>query len=287
MEPVNEFMYNLNSIGIAGLLFVAMALAIERGYRLGLKSQPAANEAFKSHVNAIAASLVGILALLLGFTFSLALQRFDSRSEIVVDEANAIGTAHLRSQLLPASVRGDVQKLLREYLDLRVLASGITLAEQAERETLLAKADEIQAALWEYARKAAEQDPNPVTVGLFIQSLNELIDTFARRDAALNRHVPEVVLLLLFGTFLMAGAIVGYSSGVAGHRASFVTYIMVALISILVFIILDLDRPRRGLIQVSQVSLIRLQGTIAAGTNGAAQTNFQSGVPRPAATKRY
>jgi hypothetical protein len=156
-----------------------------------------ANEAFKSHVNTIAASLVGILALLLGFTFSLSLHRFDSRSEAVVDEANAIGTTYLRSQLLPAEVRNDVKKLLREYLDLRVKASTMTLADQAQRELLFAQAGHTQTALWGYARQAAERDPNPVTSGLFIQILNELIDCFGKRDAALNRHVPEIVLLLL------------------------------------------------------------------------------------------
>ena len=268
---MKEFMYNINSVLIAGVLFVSMVLAIEMGYRLGLRTRVSANDAFKTHVNTIGASLLGILALLLGFTLSLSLQRFDNRSQAVVEEANAIGTAYLRSQLLPASVRNDVQKLLREYLDLRIQAGAITLADQAERVVVLADANRTQTALWDYARQAAEEEPNPVTVGLFIQSLNELIDNFGRRDAALNRHVPEAVLLLLYGTFLMAGAIVGYGSGIAGYRTSFATYIMVALIVVLVFIIIDLDRPRRGLIQVSQKSLIDLQAVINADTNADGQ----------------
>ena len=268
---MKEFMYNINSVLIAGVLLVSMVLAIEMGYRLGLRTQVAANDAFKTHVNTIGASLLGILALLLGFTFSLSLQRFDNRSQAVVEEANAIGTTYLRSQLLPASVRSDVQKLLREYLELRIQASAITLVDQAEREMLLAKANHAQTALWAYARQAAEEEPNPVTSGLFIQSLNELIDNFGKRDAALNRHVPEVVLLLLYVTFLMAGAIVGYGSGVAGYRTSFATYIMVALIVVLVFIIIDLERPRRGLIEVSQKSLIDLQTVINMDTKADAQ----------------
>ncbi len=282
---MKEFMYDIDSSVIAVVLFISMALVIEVGYRLGLRTQVSADSSFKAHVNAIAASLVGILALLLGFTFSLSLHRFDSRSEAVVDEANAIGTTYLRSQLLPISVRGDVQTLLREYLDLRVRASAVMLSDRAERELLVAKAIRTQTALWGYARQAAEQDPNPVTSGLFIQSLNELIDTFGKRDAALDRHVPEVVLLLLYGTFLMAGAIVGYSAGVAGHRASFVTYVMVALIVVLVFIILDLDRPRRGLIEVSQESLIGLQAAMNAGTSADAQQSIPSDDQRPAGTR--
>lgn len=260
-------MYNINSVLIAGILFVSMVLAIEMGYRLGIKAQSSANDAFKTHVNTVGASILGILALLLGFTFSLSLQRFDSRSQAVVEEANAIGTTYLRSQLLPASVRSDIQKLLREYVDARIQASAISLDGQAERETLLTKAKHIQSALWDYAQQAAEEEPSPVTTGLFIQSLNELIDNFGKRNAALNRHVPEVVLLLLYGTFLMAGAVVGYGSGVAGYRTSVATYIMVVLIMVLVFIVIDLDRPRRGLIQVDQSPLIELQTDLSTNTN--------------------
>jgi hypothetical protein len=84
-------------------------VGIEMSYRMGLRTRVSADEASKAHINTIAASLLGILALLLGFTFSLSLQPFDSRSAAVVDEANAIGTAYLRAQLLPASVRSDVR----------------------------------------------------------------------------------------------------------------------------------------------------------------------------------
>ena len=279
-------MYDIDTVWIVVILFISMVLAIEIGSRLGLRPRGSVSAGFTTHVNTIAASLVGILALLLGFAFSSSLHRFDDRSEAVVDEANAIGTAYLRSHLLPASVRSDVQKLLREYLDLRVQTSTVPLSDQSERELLVAKASRTQTALWDYALQAAEQDPNPVTSGLFIQSLNEVIDSLGKRDAALRRHVPEVALLLLYGTFLMAGAIVGYSAGVAGYRASFITYIMVALITLLVFIILDLDRPRRGLIEVSQESLIDLQAKIKVSMRADARQPIPADVQRPAGTER-
>jgi FtsH-binding integral membrane protein len=261
---MSEFFYGINSAAIALALFLSMAIAIEAGYRIGRKRQRSVDEAFKTHVNSIAAALLGLLALLLGFTLSLSLTRFDTRSAAVVAEANAIGTTWLRAQLLPAPVRGEVQKLLRVYADQRIAASGTNLAEREAREMLTAKANHTQAALWSLALQAAELAPNPVSTGLFVQSLNEMIDAMGSREAALDRHVPELVLLLLYATFLMTGAIVGYSAGVAGHRASFVTYVMVALIVVLVFVILDLDRPRRGLIQVSQKSLVELGRTMTA-----------------------
>jgi uncharacterized membrane protein (Fun14 family) len=263
---------------IAGVLFGSMLLAIEIGLRVGFSAKNSATEASRSHVSAIQSSILGILALLLAFTFSLSLQRFDSRSEAVVNEANAIGTAYLRAQLLPASLRDDAQVALREYLELRVQASAVSGIERAEREELLTKTARSQTTLWGFARRAAEANPNPVTSGLFIQSLNEVFDAFGRRVAALDRHVPEMVLLLLYVTFVMAGAIVGFASGAGGHRPSMVSYIMIVLMVVLVFIILDLDRPRRGVIEVSQKSLYDLQAAIkgeakALGTQPPANTS--------------
>ncbi|MDP1765388.1 MAG: hypothetical protein Q8K83_00660 [Methylotenera sp.] len=116
--------------------------------------------------------------------------------------------------------------------------------------------------MWRYAIQAAERDAGPVTSGLFIQSLNEVIDSFGRRVATIDRHVPEAVLLLLSFVFIVTCSILGFSIGITGHRPSLVSYIMIGLIVLLVFIIIDLDHPRRGLIQVSQKSLIDLQTSI-------------------------
>lgn len=265
---MGEIMYSQSSLLIIGVLFVSLILAVEAGYRLGSRAYTSATEAATSHINGIQASMLGVLALLLGFTFSLSLQRYDNRSAAVVDEANAIGTAYLRAQLLPSSIRNEVQTLLRSYLDERVQEGTIPLSQEAERQKLLAQASQDQNILWRYALQAAEEDRSPTTSGLFIQSLNELIDSFGRRNAALERHVPEVVMLLLYGTFLITWGIVGYAAGIAGHRVSSAAYIMLVLILLVVFIIIDLDRPRRGLIEINQTSLIELQTSIQAAQDG-------------------
>ncbi len=255
-------MYDVPSPLISlGLLF-SMAIVIELGFRVGCWVQNGATEPAKAHMGAIQGSLLGILALLLGFTFSISLTRHDDRSTAVVDESNAIGTGWLRSRLLPEPSQGEVRPLLRDYLDLRVEAAAVNLIHTHDRAAILAKTNTKLDQLWTTAVQAASADPNPVTVGLFIQSLNDMIDSFGSRDAALNRHVPELVLTLLYMTLLMAGGVIGFTAGLSGHRTSFVTYIMVALIVVLVFIIIDLDRPRRGLIQVSQKSLLELQTAV-------------------------
>jgi hypothetical protein len=261
---MKEIMYDQSSVLIAALLFVSMTIVIELGFRIGRRSHNVIDDSSKDHVTTIQASLLGVLALLLGFTFSISLQRYDTRSQAVVDEANAVGTAYLRAQLLPDAVRADVLATLRRYLDERIRAGAINLTDERDRLPLLAAANDTFTQLWTQARQAAAIDPNPVTTGLYIQALNDMIDAFGRRDAALNRHVPEVVLFLVYGTFLMTGTIVGYASGLRGHRASFVTHVMVTLIVLLVFIIIDLDRPRRGLIQVNQDSMLELRDAMAA-----------------------
>jgi hypothetical protein len=254
-----QIMYNLNSALLIGILFLVSVLAMEAGYYLGRRAPARSNPAANDHIVAIQAAVLGVLALLLGFTFSLALQRYDRRSEAVVSEANAIGTTYLRTDLLPPSIRDEVQILLRTYLDGRVQESTVSLSKREQRQALLAQSSQDQEVLWRYALQAAEQDKNPVTSGLFIESLNELIDSFDSRNAALDRHVPETVMLLLYGAFLMSWGIVGYASGIAGHRPSFTAYLMVVLVLVVIFIIVDLDRPRRGLIEIDHASLTALQ----------------------------
>ena len=252
-------MYDHSSFLIVSILLGVLLLAIEAGYRLGLSLADGTDEAPKGQIGAIQASLLGVLALLLGFTFSLALQRHDSRSQAVITEANAIGTAILRADLLPPPLHIQARDKLREYLDLRVEAGSISLDQSAERSAVLRKTLDVQGQLWKLGTLAVQENPSPVPSGLFIQSLNDLIDAYGVRDSALNRHVPEIVLFLLFGAFALTACLVGYASGIARHRASFPTYILVLLIAFLVFLIIDLDRPRRGLIEVSQQSLVELQ----------------------------
>lgn len=242
-----------------------MILAIEVGHYIGrlVKSRPGAPP--KEHVGSIQAALLGMLALLMGFTLSLSLQRFDSRSAYMVEEANAIGTAYLRAQFLPLSVRDDVQRLFRTYTELRIEAGNLATIDDVHRGSILRETNVKQDELWALAKRAVEEDANPVRTGLFVQALNDAIDASSRREEALNRHIPDIVLILLFGTFLMVGVIVGYSSGIGGYRAFFATYVMLGLIVVLVFIIIDVDRPRRGLVEVKQASMISLLATMKPG----------------------
>jgi len=129
----------------------------------------------------------------------------------------------------------------------------------------------MAAQLWGQAVRAAEEDGRLVTSRLFIQSLNELIDAFGTRNAALDRHIPEIVLFLMFATFVMTTATVGYASGTAGHRATFAAFVLLGFIVLVVYLIIDLDRPRRGSIQVRLENLFSLEQTIGIAQGRKAQ----------------
>jgi hypothetical protein len=264
---MGEFMYDINTGLIVLVLLVSMIVVVELGYRAGRYKKIPEHGALEEHINLIQAAVLGLLALLLGFTFSLSIQRFDSRSEAVVDETNAIGTVYLRVQFLPASLRDDALKLMREYIDLRVQTATVTTVDTAQRAALLAKAGQVQGALWGHAVRGFGLEPNAEGVSLFARALNDMFDSFGRRNAGLDRHVPELVLLLMYAAMLMASGIIGVASGMGGNRPSIVSYIMIAMIVVVVYVILDLDRPRRGLIRVDNTSLIELQTAIHADTD--------------------
>jgi hypothetical protein len=198
-----------------------------------------------------------------------------------VAEANAIGTTYLRARLLPRELRDEVQGQLRQYLDLRLQEGRISSADTVERASPLRQANLTAARLWDHAVRAAEQDAGPVTSGLFIQALNELIDANGARNASLSRHVPEVVLLLMFATIVMTTATLGYASGIAGHRVTLAAFVLVILIALVVFLIVDLDRPRRGIIQVSQETLLNLQQTMGDAQVPAAEAGSPAHAPQP------
>src|SRR5678815_2196680 len=150
LRIMKELMYDINAGLIAAVLLAVVLAAIEIGFRIGRRNRGAAlDDDDKAHINATQSSTLGILALLLAFTFSLSLQRFDTRSDAMVDEANAIGTAYLRTQMLPVPLRDETRALLREYVDVRVKAGTLSIVEEEQWGPLIARAADLQNALWD------------------------------------------------------------------------------------------------------------------------------------------
>jgi len=253
-----EMLYGLNEWLIALIICTLFLCAIEIGFRLGRREKSKDNELTKSQINMLQAASLGLLALLLGFTFSMALARFDTRKQLVLEEANAIGTTYLRAQLLPDPARKEVSDLLRRYVDVRLefYQSGIN---QRKLQRVDEETDKIHKALWAYAIAAGGQDSRAIPTGLFIQTLNEVIDLHAKRVTAMENHVPENIFLVLLIVAMLSLGLVGYGSGMAKNRNLLPTLISIILIASVILLIMDLDRPRRGFIKVSQQSLSDLR----------------------------
>ena len=150
----------------------------------------------RNHVEALQSAVLVLLALLLGFTFAMAVSRFDTRKGLVLEEANAIGTTSLRAQFLSEPQRSEALALLRQYVSARLDFYGAGI-DQVRLEAASAAAQGIMNRLWALAVTAAAADPRSVPTGLFAQSLNDLIDANEKRRVALDNHVPEAVVYLL------------------------------------------------------------------------------------------
>jgi hypothetical protein len=243
-------------------VFVTLLLLIlpEVGYRVGLRLYAAGDEARKSQLGALQGALLGMLGLLLGFTFSMAVERYDQRRQLVVIEANAIGTAWLRAGLLPGEHPQPVKDLLRDYVDVRLRAPQ-ALRDPALLNEGLRRSAEIQATLWRHAEASAKEEPNDITA-TFIESMNSVIDTHAERLAASRRRIPTGVWLILVLVAAVGCWTSAYASGSQGVRSGFTSALLPLLIAVLILLIFDLTNERHGIIGVSQQPLIDLQSAI-------------------------
>jgi hypothetical protein len=212
-------------------------------------------------VGTIVAASLGLLAFLLAFTFGMAASRFDTRQTLVLDEANAIGTTYLRAALLPEPHRTEIRKLLRDYVDLRLEA-----AQRGMVGPALARSEKLQGRLWAQAVIVGEKNPTPVT-GLFIQSLNEVIDLHAKRvEMGMRNRVPLTIWGALYLTAILALAEVGYHAGLSSTTRTPATLTLVVMFSGVLWLIAELDRPQEGLLRASQQAMIDLQKSLTTAT---------------------
>jgi len=239
---------------------VILLAVAEAGCRSGRRLFEARDEARRSQIGVVQAAMLGMLGLLLGFTFSMAAERYDTRRGLVVQEANTIGTTWLRASLLPEPHPGAVKDLLREYVDVRIRARE-ALSDPARLSEGLRRSSEIQSTLWQHAEAAAREAPNDIT-STFVTTLNDVIDTDAERVAAMRNRIPVVVWLILVVVAAAGCWTSAYAAGANGVRTALTSVFLPALITVVILLIADLTSERRGIIHVSQQPLIDLQNAI-------------------------
>jgi Arc/MetJ family transcription regulator/uncharacterized RDD family membrane protein YckC len=242
----------LDALPLWGLflaILIVVLLSVEVGYRVGKGRERQPHEK-EEPVGEMVGAMLGLLAFILAFTFGLAATRYDTRRQLVVEEANAIGTTYLRAGMLPEK-RDDVRALLRDYVNVRLDA--ITPGRLAEG---IKRSEDIQNRLWELTTAIAEKNPNSIVIGLFVQSLNETIDLHAKRlTAAVRSRVPSIIWAALYGISILSFAAMGYQSGLMGTVRSPAILAVAFTFSTVIFLIADLDRPQEGFLTVSQQAM--------------------------------
>jgi hypothetical protein len=240
------------------VLTVLLTLAsVEVGYWLGRWRLKGEHE-LDTTANAIVGTTLGLLAFTLAFTFAMAASRYDTRKELVLEEANAIGTTYLRAMMLPAPHASAVRKQLREYVDTRLEAA----LTPGESSPALARSEQLHTQLWREAVAVASAQSDSVINGLFIASLNDVIDLHSKRLAGWRNRIPGTIWFYLFVTAALGMASMGYHAGLSGSRRTMAVIFLTVAFSGALTLIADLDRPREGFLIVSQQAMQDLKASM-------------------------
>jgi hypothetical protein len=262
-----EMLYSLGELFIFLGTIALFLLVTEVAFRIGRRALADVDEKARPQIATLQAAALGLLALLLGFTFSMSIARFDVRKQLVLEEANAIGTTHLRAQLLPAPHGREAADLLQRYVQVRLDFYSAGIDQVKLRETIN-RTEALHRELWSRAVVLSTKYPRSIPVGLFVQSLNDTIDLHSKRLTALENHVPQSIFILLILVAVLSMGLVGYGHGVGGRRIFLPTVIAATVIASVIILAADLDRPRRGLIKISQKSMLDLRDSLSTPAPG-------------------
>ena len=255
----------LNSLSLTTLfivLTIAIIVAAELGRIIGARVSDRVADKDASN---LATAALGLLALLIAFTYAMASARYDLRRAVVLEEANAIGSTANFALMLPADRQAPALDLLRQYTELR-LELGVPADEQKFAADVK-RSNAVLAALWQGAVADTAAAPQSLPVYRYVQSLNETNNIAEKRLTALRNHIPVIVLVMLAGTAIIAMAFTGYSAGVSAAHRRIATAIMSLLLAFLIVTTQDLARPDRGAIKISTQPLIDALAAIPSPTH--------------------
>ena len=247
-------LFHLSTFGVVVFLIAIVGGGALVGVLIGREMRARQTDHLKEASGAMQAALLGFVGLILAFGLSLAVGRYETRRQTVVDEANALGTAYLRAQTIPEPMRTESLQLLREYGDQRI---ALTRAVPNSEAFDLAKvrSDRLANRLWAQAGDALNAEPVGTAVRLYVDTLNETLDMDTTRRAALANRVPTPVMWVEVLGASVALGVLGFYLALSGRSLVAVLVVGVVVVTIL-FVTFDLDRPRRGLIKVPEDPLV-------------------------------
>jgi len=253
----------LLGLGLALLLFGGMLGFLGLGRRLGTRALARAPSEGPTGTGPLEAAVFGTLGLLIAFTFGGAISRFETRRDLIVQEANALGTLWLRLDLLPTKEQAPIRELVRRYVDARLDAYGKFPDLDAAKEGL-AHAVEVQGELWTATVETLKgMGPSAPTPSILIP-LNEVIDLATTRTEVMRRHQPPLVFAMLFALAFGAALMAGYGLARSKDRSWFHRLAFAGVTAIAVYVIMDIEFPRVGLIRVDAADqvLVDLRATM-------------------------
>ena len=242
-------MSNFDTIALlsALALFAAMMVCLELGRRIEAKR--IADGRSDEGTGAVEAAMFGLLGLLLAFTFSGAASRFDARRNIVVEEANDIGTAYLRVDLLPSESQPVIREKFKQYVDSRIETYRKIPDMEAVNAELL-RSQQLQKDIWTISADASQKSPTTMAGILLLPALNNMIDITTTRTMASQMH-PPIVIFGMLGVIVLASALIAGASMAKGTARSWLHIVLfAAIMTVTVYVIIDIEYPRLGFIRV-------------------------------------
>lgn len=260
---MDSFLFHTPALLIAIVLLVLMLIANGSGFYLRQRQLRHDPDKLSEGLGPVEGSLLGLLALLLSFTFGISASKSDHRREIIVEEANAIGTAIMRCDLYPDSVRNDLRPMFKAYVDARITyyEAGI---DKEKLDNSLQESQKYSDLIWERVTAFSHNKENVFPSQQMVPALNQMIDIVTTRDADRNAHVPESILWMLFLLTLAGSFVTGYGS--KSRSFNWVIVIGFSIMTVMtIYLILDLDRPRRGIINMDQThaKIVELKNMLA------------------------
>jgi hypothetical protein len=254
-------LYSIPSWQLAIVLFVILLGGMFVGFLLGKNAARHGENEAGAADSAVKGAVAGLAALLLAFSFSSSAGRYDQRNTLTVREANAIRDTWFRADLQEEPTRERIQQLLRDYLDARLRFLGGRF-DQAQIAASATTSQQLQQQIWQVISEQSRTNKQAGNLSTMVPAMSEMIDTAAAIDAAYSNTVPAIVLVLLFGAIILTGLLVGHSFGRAGRRHVLTAAVFALLLTLVVWVILDLDRPRRGVLRENIGPLENLQLTV-------------------------
>jgi hypothetical protein len=252
MDPANN--PALFAVSLAGGLFLGMLFFIEVGRRIGMRRQSSE----EGGTGAVDGAVFALFGLLVAFTFSGSATRFDARRDLITKEANAIGTAWLRLDLLPVEAQPPVRKLFRDYVDAR-LSTYKDLSDKEATRAEYARSLAIQGEIWTRSVAAAAASATPAATMLLLPALNDMIDITTTRLMAARTHPPTVIFALLFLLALGCSLLAGFGMAKCSRRSWLHMTAFAAITAVTVYVILDIEYPRLGLIRIDAADRVLIE----------------------------